>query len=155
MLIHFCSSVYVTVRHKVNFYASNRTKNNSPTSHSYHLRQHDQLLLSLIPFLLIREEALGTSWKSFSWQYKWNSHVCSCVFHKFLFRKNSKMRFLWHCNDWKIDCDCDMLNWNTETLQPAYAFNFMELCVHQMKYFFLNIYFYKYNAIFFANTMVG
>ena len=34
-----------------------------------------------------------------------------CVLHKVLYRENSKMRFLWKCDNGKIDC----------TLQSQYA----------------------------------
>ena len=36
------------------------------------------------------------------------------VLHKVLYPENNKMRFLWHCDNEKIDCirDHDMLNSN-------------------------------------------
>ena len=43
--------------------------------------------------------------QTWSQQNKWNSHVL-CVLHKVLYCKNSKMRFLWHHSNGKIDCIC-------------------------------------------------
>ena len=45
------------------------------------------------------------SLQTWSQQYKWTT----CVLEEDLYPKNSKMRFLWHRDDGKIDCISQLL----------------------------------------------